>query len=148
MTDRIKIGIIICDRYRMCAGGKCLRSLRNRDGAFSIYRDQEIDLVGYATCGDCPGGNIEYAPGEMLGNGVDVIHLATGLIVGYLPCPRLAYWPEFIHEKHGVKVAYGAHPIPQKHYETHMELGTWDSLKWQEIIQPTLADERTRLAYN
>ena len=84
----------------------------------------------------------------MLGNGVDVIHLATGLIVGYLPCPRLAYWPEFIHEKHGVKVAYGAHPIPQKHYETHMELGTWDSLKWQEIIQPTLADERTRLAYN
>ena len=148
MTDRIKIGIIICYRYRMCAGCKCLRSLRNREGAFSIYKDQEIDLVGYATCGGCPGGNIEYAPGEMLGNGVDVIHLATGLIVGYPPCPRLAYWPEFIHEKHGVKVVYGTHPITQKYYETNMELGTWVPHKWQEIIRPTLADERIRLAYD
>jgi len=37
MKDKIKIGIIICDRYHTCAGGKCLRALRNREGAFSIY---------------------------------------------------------------------------------------------------------------
>ena len=28
-----KIGIIICDRYRRCAGGKCLRAMKNREGA-------------------------------------------------------------------------------------------------------------------
>ena len=37
MKEIIKIGIIICDRYRRCAGGKCLRAMRNREGAFSIY---------------------------------------------------------------------------------------------------------------
>ncbi len=38
----VKVGIIICDRYRTCAGGKCLRSMRNREGAFSIYSDSLI----------------------------------------------------------------------------------------------------------
>ncbi|GAG98111.1 unnamed protein product, partial [marine sediment metagenome] len=62
MKGKIKIGIIICDRYHTCAGGKCLRALRNREGAFSIYsKDDEVELVGYTTCGGCPGGNIEYA---------------------------------------------------------------------------------------
>jgi len=35
----IKIGIIICDRYNTCAGGKCFRSAANREGAFSIYME-------------------------------------------------------------------------------------------------------------
>ena len=30
MEPKTKIGIIICDRYRTCAGGKCLRAMRNR----------------------------------------------------------------------------------------------------------------------
>ncbi|MEJ2536467.1 MAG: CGGC domain-containing protein, partial [Calditrichia bacterium] len=32
MKKSVKIGIIICDRYRDCAGGKCFRSLKNREG--------------------------------------------------------------------------------------------------------------------
>ena len=39
MGSKTKIGIIICDRYRRCAGGKCLRAMRNREGAFSLYPD-------------------------------------------------------------------------------------------------------------
>ena len=148
MADKTKIGIIICDRYRMCAGGKCLRSLRNREGAFSIYQDQEVELVGYATCGGCPGGNIEYGPGEMVKNGVDVIHLATGFVVGYPPCPHIAYFRDFIRERYGIDVVIGTHPIPQKYLDMHTRLGTWDTPEWQEMIQPTLANEETRLAYN
>jgi len=148
VIDKTRIGIIICDRYRMCAGGKCLRSLHNREGAFSIYQDQEVELVGYATCGGCPGGNIEYCPEEMLKNGVDVIHLATGLVVGYPPCPHIIYFRDFIQARYGIKVVIGTHPIPQKYLDMHTKLGTWDTPEWQELIQPTLADEETRLAYN
>ena len=36
MHSKTKIGIIICDRYRSCAGGKCLRAMRNKEGAFSV----------------------------------------------------------------------------------------------------------------
>ena len=146
--DKINVGIIICDRYHTCAGGKCLRSLRNREGAFSIYEGKNVELVGYTTCDGCPGGNVEYAPAEMVKNGVEVIHLATGLVVGYPPCPRINYFPEFIRERYGVDVVIGTHPIPQKYYDMHTKLGTWDSPRWQEIIQPTLADEETRLAYD
>ncbi|HEX9973545.1 MAG TPA: CGGC domain-containing protein, partial [bacterium] len=145
---KVKIGIIICNRYRTYAGGKCFRSLRNREGAFSIYKDHEVELVGYTTCDGCPGGNVEYAPAEMIKNGAEVIHLATGLVVGYPPCPRIMTFKNFIEEKYGLKVVYGTHPIPQKYYITHTNLKTWDSPKWQEIIQPTLSNEKTRLAYD
>jgi predicted metal-binding protein len=148
MKDIINIGIIICDRYSTCAGGKCLRSLRNREGAFSIYKGKEVELVGYTSCDGCPGGNIEYAPEEMKKNGAQVIHLATGLIVGYPPCPRINYFRDFIKEQYGLEVVFGTHPIPQKYLDIHMKLATWKSKKSQELIKLTLTDEETRLAYN
>ncbi len=82
-----KIGIIICDRYRSCAGGKCFRALKNREGAFDIYAGQDVEVVGYTSCGGCPGGNIEYTGEEMVKNGAEVIHLATGLARGLPALP-------------------------------------------------------------
>ena len=143
-----KIGIIICHRYHTCTGGKCLRALRDREGAFALYGKEDIDLVGYATCGGCPGGNVEYAPAEMKKNGAEVIHLATGLVVGYPPCPRLGAFREFIPAKYGLDVVVGTHPIPQKYYLTHQQLGTWQSAAWQERIKHVICDEQTRLAYD
>jgi predicted metal-binding protein len=146
--ESVKLGIIICDRYRSCAGGKCLRALRKREGAFSIYKNKEIELVGYTTCDGCPGGNVEYAPAEMKKNGAQVIHFATGLVVGYPPCPYLFHFRDFIKTKYGLEVVMGTHPIPQSYYETHLKLGTWKSAEWQEIIAPTLTTEEVRLSYS
>lgn len=149
MEEKIKIGIIICHRYHTCAGGKCLRSMTNREGAFSIYQGKEIELVGYTTCDGCPGGNVECSPEEMKKNGAEVIHLATGLVVGYPPCPRIKYFKSYIEQQFGLKVVIGTHPIPQKYYLAHVKLHTWgDSGYWQEIIQPTIATEAIRLAYD
>ncbi len=36
-----KISMIICDRYHTCTGGKCLRALLNREGAFALYKGEE-----------------------------------------------------------------------------------------------------------
>jgi len=148
MGEKIKIGIIICDRYRRCAGGKCFRALRNREGAFSRYRNMEVEAVGYTTCDGCPGGNVEYAVDEMTRNGASVIHLATGLIVGYPPCPYITYFHDFIEKRCGVEVVYGTHPIPQKYLIMHDKLGTWNNPEWKQIIQLTLMDEKLRLAYD
>ena len=148
MAEKVKVGIIICDRYRRCAGGKCFRSVRNREGAFSRYGNKEVEVVGYTTCDGCPGGNVEYAVEEMKSNGAQAIHLATGLIVGYPPCPYLTYFSDFINAKYNLEVVYGTHPIPQKYLTVHNQLGTWQDPEWQEIIQPTLADEETRLSYD
>lgn len=148
MEEPVKVGIIICDRYRRCAGGKCMRSLRNREGAFERYTDSAVELVGYTSCDGCPGGNIEYAVEEMKKNGATVIHLATGLVVGYPPCPYISYFRNFIEQRYGLEVVYGTHPIPEKYLDMHTKLGTWEGNEWKPIISPTMSDEATRLDYN
>ncbi|MEA1986106.1 MAG: CGGC domain-containing protein [Candidatus Marinimicrobia bacterium] len=145
----MKIGIIICDRFKSCAGGKCFRAMQKREGAFDIYnKNESLEIVGYTSCGGCPGGNIEYTPEEMIKNGVEVIHFATGFIVGYPPCPYISHFKKFIEKKYKIKVVIGTHPIPQKYFITHEELNTWQSDEWQEMIKPTLCDKDLREKYD
>lgn len=148
MKPVTKVGIIICDRYRRCAGGKCLRAMRNKEGAFSIYTETDLQLVGFTTCDGCPGGNIEYAGEEMVKNGAQVIHLATGLVVGYPPCPNIRTFQSFLEKRFDIQVIVGTHPIPRKYLEMHEYLGTWNEPLWRPLIAPTLADEKTRAAYD
>ena len=148
MKTTVKIGIIICDRYRNCAGGKCFRSLENKEGAFSIYADSMVELVGYTTCGGCPGGNIEYTGDEMIKNGVEVIHFATGFLVGYPPCPYMDTFKNLLENRFGIKVVWGTHPIPQKYLDLHTKLGTWGGPEWKEKLKLVMTDEATRLKYN
>jgi predicted metal-binding protein len=146
--DPTRIGIIICDRYRRCAGGKCIRSMHKREGAFDRYSGKPIELVGYTTCDGCPGGNVEYAGEEMVKNGAQVIHFATGLIVGYPPCPYIDTFTRFLEARYGVQVVVGTHPIPEKYLQMHKRLWTWDDPAWRTMLKPILADGATRLAYN
>jgi predicted metal-binding protein len=142
----MKVGIIICDRYHTCGGGKCFRSVRERAGAFARYpADEPLEVVGYSTCAGCPGGNVEYVPEEMVKNGAQAIHLATGMVVGYPPCPHLEYFKKFIPEKYGVPVVVGTHPIPEKYRLVHLKLGSRHVL---EAERELMATEEVRLAYN
>ena len=104
--------------------------------------------MGYAGCGGCPGGNVEYAPEELKKNGADTIHFATGLVVGYPPCPYIEYFKDYVETKFDLDVIVGTHPIPQKYFVVHKKLGTWDTPEWQDMIAATLADEDTRRAYD
>ena len=145
-----KIGIIICERYSGCGGGKCFRALRERRGAFSIYSAEEaVEIVGYSTCGGCPGGNVEYVPAEMKRNGAEAIHLATGLVVGYPPCPHIREFKEFIETAYGLPVVIGTHPIPQKYLEVHEKLTFWQEHKIAELASLLLdEDPATMSDYN
>jgi len=148
MESTQRIGIIICDRYKSCSGGKCLRALRNREGAFSAYKDSVVELAGYTSCGGCPGGNIEYAGEEMVKNGVTVIHLATGFLVGYPPCPNIDYFARFMEERYKVRVVVGTHPIPAKYLAIHERLGTWKVPEWKPRLQASMSDEKIRASYD
>jgi len=142
-----RIGIIICSRYSNCGGGKCLRAIRERTGGFARYpKDETVELVGYSSCGGCPGGNIEYVPEEMKKNGTEVIHLATGLVVGYPPCPRLAAFKELIEKKHGLKAVVGTHPIPLKYFTAHEHLSFWKKVDMDTIAGELLREERDIMA--
>lgn len=142
----MKVGIIICDRYRTCGGGKCFRSVRERAGAFARYpKDEPLEVVGYSTCAGCPGGNVEYVPEEMVKNGAEAIHLATGMVVGYPPCPHLETFQDFIPKRYGVPVVVGTHPIPEKYRLVHIQLGSWPVLERETEL---MATEGVRRAYD
>jgi predicted metal-binding protein len=145
-----KIGIIICARYQSCGGGKCFRALRERVGAFARYpKDVPVEVVGYSYCGGCPGGNVEYVPEEMIKNGAEVIHLATGLVVGYPPCPYLRQFKEFIEKRYGVPVVVGTHPIPLKYLKVHEQLPFWKEMKMEELAGDLMKEDKKIMeAYN
>ena len=145
-----KIGIIICGRYQECGGGKCFRAVRERVGGFSRYpKEESVEVVGYSYCGGCPGGNIEYVPEEMEKNGAEVIHLATGLVVGYPPCPRIRQFKEFIESQYGLIVVIETHPIPLKYLEAHNKLSFWDKMNIKEIAGDLIEEDAAIMeAYN
>lgn len=145
-----KIGIIICNRYQTCGGGKCFRGLKERVGGFSVYpQDEEVEIVGYSTCGGCPGGNIEYVPAEMVNNGAEVIHLATGFVVGYPPCPNIADFKAFIETHYGIPVVVGTHPVPTKYLVDHERLSYWDKMNMRELAPELFKDSvEIREKYN
>lgn len=148
MGTSTKIGIIICNRYRRCAGGKCIRAMREKAGAFSIYReDENLELVGYTTCDGCPGGNIEYAGNEMVSNGAEVIHLATGFVVGYPPCPYIETFVKFLEDRYPIKVVVGTHPIPPSYLKTHTALGTYRDPALRSRLEAILTDQSIRENY-
>jgi len=146
--EKVKVGIIICNRYGNCGGGKCFKAARNHEGGFKIHEGKEVEIVGYTNCGGCPGGNIEYVPAEMKKNGAEYIHLATGMVVGYPPCKNINYFKKFIEEKYDMKVVFGTHPIPEKYFTTHQNLGTWNSDVWKETVENLSKDEELRKAYD
>ncbi len=138
-----RVGIIICDRYKGCGGGKCFRAMRERRGAFSRYAaDEQVEIAGYSSCGGCPGGNVESVPAEFLKNGCDVVHLATGLVVGYPPCPYIRQFKAFIESSYELPVVVGTHPIPLKYLEAHRKLPFWDEADMKSLAGQLLAEPR------
>ncbi len=107
-----------------------------------------MELVGFTSCGGCPGGNIESAPEEMKKNGAEVVHLATGFLVGYPPCPHVEHFRKMIPARFGLEVVIGTHPVPQKYYQAHCALASWTAPEWKDLLSPSLADEATRIRYN
>jgi len=137
-----KIGIIICARYKDCGGGKCFRALRERHGGFSRYvADEQVEVVGYSSCGGCPGGNVEYVPAEFKKNGAEAVHLATGLVVGYPPCPHIRQFKAFIETQYGLPVTVGTHPIPLKYFEAHDKLPFWEQTGMSEIAAHLMEED-------
>jgi predicted metal-binding protein len=145
-----KVGIIICGRYQSCGGGKCFRSIRERVGGFARYpKDEPVEVVGYSYCGGCPVGNVEYVPEEMVKNRAEVIHLATGLVVGYPPCPYIRQLKEFIETRYKVPVVIGTHPIPLKYLKIHEQLPFWKEMNMEELAGDLLKEDRKIMeAYN
>jgi hypothetical protein len=73
----------------------------------------------------------------MVKNGAEAIHLATGLVVGFPPCPWLDYFKDYIESRFEVPVVIGTHPIPEHYAEAHGKLTSCDEVLFRADLMAT-----------
>lgn len=78
----------------------------------------------------------------MIKNGAEVIHFATGMVVGYPPCPYINQFKEFVETHYKIPVVIGTHPIPLKYYYKHNKLSGWKAMKMDEICKPLMTEHK------
>ncbi len=144
-----KIGIITCDRNRTCTGGKCFMAIRERSGAFKKYpKDEPLEVVGFITCGGCPGERLEFAPAELKRYGAEEVVLASGFLAGYPPCPYLDDFIHYIENYVGLPVVVGSHPMPTNYINGHRAAGDWERCGAHRYLRPLVDDPKASDRYD
>lgn len=112
MTDDgyTNVAIVTCDTVsEVCPGVGCLSALDKRREKFSSL-GPKARLVGYFTCGGCPGRRVFRITNTLKKYGVDVVHLSSCMIMEkpFSRCPHKKDIKESI-ERLGIKVVEGTH---------------------------------------
>ncbi len=105
-----KIAVVRCDIVsEVCPGVACFNAFNKRKVHFSEY-DKNAEIIGFFTCGGCPGRRVFRLVDSLLKHDVDVIHLSSCMLMekSYSKCPHLEDIKQMILKK-GVKVVEGTH---------------------------------------
>ncbi|MHC5228150.1 CGGC domain-containing protein [Enterococcus sp. LJL99] len=86
----MKLGIIRCNQTQdFCPGTRCFKIVADKLDGFDDITE-EIELIGFTTCGGCPGKKAILRAKELVKRGADTIAFASciqkGTPIGY-PCP-------------------------------------------------------------
>ena len=103
----MKLGIIRCMQTEdYCPGTRDFKTVREKLGAFEGV-EEDIELVGFCSCGGCPGKKAVLRARLLVERGVDTIAFASciqkGTPIGY-PCPFAKKMKELIEKDLGGKV--------------------------------------------
>jgi predicted metal-binding protein len=87
----MKVGVIRCMQTEdMCPGTTDFMFIKNKKGAFEGI-EEVIDIIGFQSCGGCPGKKAVTRAAEMVKRGADTIVFASciknGNPIGF-PCPH------------------------------------------------------------
>jgi predicted metal-binding protein len=102
---KTRIAVIRCETVsEVCPGVACFKAFYKRHSHFKEYGDN-TEIIGFATCGGCPGRRVSRLVTSLKKHGVDVVHLSScmmlegdypaylyiGLIILLLPRVGTAY---------------------------------------------------------
>lgn len=108
--SKTRVAIVRCETVsEVCPGVACLKSFNRRENHFSDYGG-ETELVGFFTCGGCPGRRIFRLVDSLMRYGVDIIHLSSCMLLedDYPRCPHAKQIKKMLENK-GIKVVEGTH---------------------------------------
>ncbi len=107
--------IIGCEKGmdRVCVGcSRCLVAFNRRDGEFARYAQQEVELMGIASCGGCPGDQLvpRLALMKLWNAPLEAeptkIHMSPCLV----NCPHCESILAKMEAKCGIEIIKGTHP--------------------------------------
>ncbi len=103
----MKVGIIRCMQTEdFCPGTSDFRMIREKKGVFEGV-EEDIELVGFTSCGGCPGKKAVLRARELVKRGADTIVFASciqrGLPIGY-PCPFAKKMKEIVVKEAGEQI--------------------------------------------
>jgi len=103
----MKVGLIRCVQTEdMCPGTTCFKVTKDRKLAFEGI-EEEIEIIGFNTCGGCPGKKAVTRAAEMVKRGADTIVFASCISRGNpisFPCPNFEKMKQAIIKKLGDKI--------------------------------------------
>jgi predicted metal-binding protein len=105
-----KIAVVRCDIVsETCPGVACFKAFNKRKVRFSEY-GKDTEIIGFFTCGGCPGRRVFRLVDSLQKHGIDVVHLSSCMLMdtGYPKCPHIDEIKKMILKK-GVKVVEGTH---------------------------------------
>lgn len=105
----MKAGLIRCMQTEdMCPGTTDFKVMKEKKCAFEGV-EGEIEVVGFISCGGCPGKKAVTRAAEMVKRGADTIVLTSCITKGNpigFPCPNAAQMKAAIEKKvgHSIKI--------------------------------------------
>lgn len=103
----MKAGVIRCMQTEdICPGTVDFKVIREKKGAFN-HTDGDIKVIGFCTCGGCPGKKAAARAAMMVKRGADTIALASCITRGNpsgFPCPHAQLIKASIEKKLGDSV--------------------------------------------
>ncbi len=105
----MKLGIIRCMQTEdYCPGTADFKAVREKTGAFAAVTE-EIEIIGFCSCGGCPGKKAVLRARELVKGGADAIAFAScihkGTPIGY-PCPFAKRMQQLVAQDQGDGITY------------------------------------------
>lgn len=107
---KTKIAVVRCETVsETCPGVACFKAFNAKKIHFEPY-DDNTEIIGFFTCGGCPGRRVSRLVDSLKKHGLEVVHLSSCMLLegDYPPCPFHEEIRKTIESK-GIKVVAGTH---------------------------------------
>lgn len=111
MDKKKMIAVLRCETVsEICPGSGCLNAFNEKKSFFSQYDPNDL-MIGFFTCGGCPGRRVPRLINKLLKHNLTTVHLSTCVIAKTEDSYKCPFWQDIkkLIESKGIEVIEGSH---------------------------------------
>lgn len=108
-TQKKRLAVVRCDIVsESCPGVACFMAFNKKKSHFERY-GEHVEMIGFFTCGGCPGRRVYRLVKSLKKFGLDAVHLSSCMFMeNYPECPHIDSIKKTITDA-GIEVIEGTH---------------------------------------